>query len=95
MIIYGRFFTEILGTFKKVYLPFYYLKILFKYAIVFDAGSSGTRMFIYEWDSMYQPEQGKRLLVNQVLNCNTDGSYYLEKIKLYMIRSFNLVLFMT
>ncbi|NXE55672.1 ENTP8 diphosphohydrolase, partial [Casuarius casuarius] len=41
-----------------------------KYGIVFDAGSSHTSMFVYEWDSDKENNTG---VVSQTLSCDVEG----------------------
>lgn len=50
------------------------------YSIVFDSGSSGSRMYIYQWTAGYSAAKGDPLRIVQNLSCNTnDGG--LNQIK--------------
>ena len=40
--------------------------------MVFDAGSSHTSLFVYEWDSDKENDTG---VVSQTLSCNVQGQY--------------------
>lgn len=48
----------------------------FQYGMVFDAGSSHTSLFVYEWDSDKQNNTG---VVSQTLSCDVQGQYSLGK----------------
>ncbi|KAJ7406727.1 Ectonucleoside triphosphate diphosphohydrolase 8 [Pitangus sulphuratus] len=43
-----------------------------KYGLVFDAGSSHTSLFVYEWDSDKENDTG---VVSQTLSCDVQGQY--------------------
>ncbi|KFV54324.1 Ectonucleoside triphosphate diphosphohydrolase 8, partial [Gavia stellata] len=43
-----------------------------KYGLVFDAGSSHTSLFVYEWDSDKENNTG---VVSQTLSCDVQGQY--------------------
>ncbi|OXB66515.1 hypothetical protein ASZ78_011630 [Callipepla squamata] len=47
-----------------------------QYGMVFDAGSSHTSLFVYEWDSDKQNNTG---VVSQTLSCDVQGQYSLGK----------------
>ncbi len=42
--------------------------------ILFDAGSSGTRMSVYEWNADYIPNTKNDLNITQIGYCVTDGN---------------------
>lgn len=44
----------------------------FQYGMVFDAGSSHTSLFVYEWDSDKENDTG---VVSQTLSCEVQGQY--------------------
>lgn len=44
----------------------------FQYGMVFDAGSSHTSLFVYEWDSDKENDTG---VVSQTLSCDVQGQY--------------------
>ncbi|KAM7033965.1 ectonucleoside triphosphate diphosphohydrolase 8-like [Acridotheres tristis] len=46
-----------------------------KYGMVFDAGSSHTSLFVYEWDSDKENNTG---VVSQTLSCDVQGQYPLS-----------------
>lgn len=43
-----------------------------QYGMVFDAGSSHTSLFVYEWDSDKENDTG---VVSQTLSCDVQGQY--------------------
>lgn len=59
---------------------------LFKYAIVFDAGSSGTRMYIYNWTSGFSAARGDPMIIKEVDDCKVDRK------KLDLFSKFNFIL---
>jgi len=60
---------------KKLIIYFCVFVDKFKYAIVFDAGSSGSRMYIYEWKSGFSAAKGDPLVVKQKIACKTEGYF--------------------
>ena len=51
------------------------IKNIFKYVIIFDAGSSGTRTHVYEWNADYNSNSNNQLIIKEVLYCVNDGTY--------------------
>lgn len=46
----------------------------FQYAIVFDAGSSGTRMYLYEWKANFSAAKGDDLKLVEKLKCKVNDN---------------------
>lgn len=56
---------------------------LFQYGIVFDAGSSHTSLFLYQWPGNKQNDTG---IVSQAMTCDVKGRL---EIQLYLANQYN------
>lgn len=60
---------------------FYNSKIpVHDYAVKFDAGTSGTKMHVYEWNSEFSPNKTHPLDIREIGSCTTDDNG-IDKIK--------------
>lgn len=50
------------------------------YAVKFDAGASGTKMHVYEWNSEFSPNKTHDLEISEIGSCETDDKG-IDKIK--------------
>jgi hypothetical protein len=69
-VINSQYFYE--SKFNQLQFNFSY-SIKKKYSILFDAGSSGTRMYIYKWNANYKPNSNIKLDIKQSVYCENEG----------------------
>lgn len=81
----------ILATFIAIYLTIIYrarVAPFINYAIVFDAGSSHTEMFVYYWPADKSNGLGTTSTVNELFVCPLASIYTNDSIKLRAISDF-------